>query len=331
MSSAIVVTSINHPTKCMAAFAAGAQEHRYDLIVVADAKSPQEYRLAGTTYLTVEEQLQKYPKLANLIPYNSYSRKNIGYLHAACGGVKHLVDTDDDNAPYESFWRPRRPVCRGNPVGGAAWVNAYSYFTDLLIWPRGFPLDSVKDQPPPVKAAAEGFFCPIQQGLANLNPDVDAIYRLALPLPFSFDDRQDDIIIETGCWCPFNSQNTNWWAPAFPLLYLPSYCSFRMTDIWRSFVAQRVLWANEWNLSFYNATVYQERNEHNLLRDFADEIPGYLENRKICSALSELDLRGGNAHLRNDMMICYRRLVEMGVIGKEELHILDVWLEVFPD
>ena len=28
--------------------------------------------------------------------------------------------------------------------------------------------------------------CPIQQGLADRNPDVDAIYRLILPLPFSF-------------------------------------------------------------------------------------------------------------------------------------------------
>src|SRR3712207_7949160 len=28
--------------------------------------------------------------------------------------------------------------------------------------------------------------CPIQQGLADENPDVDAIYRLALPLPQNF-------------------------------------------------------------------------------------------------------------------------------------------------
>jgi hypothetical protein len=27
-----------------------------------------------------------------------------------------------------------------------------------------------------------------------------------------------------------------------PLLYLPSHCCFRMTDIWRSFIAQRCLW-----------------------------------------------------------------------------------------
>src|SRR5438270_335676 len=76
-------------------------------------------------------------------------------------------------------------------------------------------------------------YCPIQQGLADENPDVDAIYRLAFPLPLTFrTDRR--IALGGSAWCPFNSQNTTWTREAFPLLYLPSYCSFRMTDIWRS-------------------------------------------------------------------------------------------------
>ena len=34
-------------------------------------------------------------------------------------------------------------------------------------------------------------------------------------------------------------------------------------------------------MSFSDACVYQERNEHDLMRDFKDEIDGYLENEKI--------------------------------------------------
>ena len=56
-------------------------------------------------------------------------------------------------------------------------------------------------------------------------------------------------------WCPFNSQNTAWWRDAVPLLYLPAYCSFRMTDIWRSFVAQRIAWENGWRLLFHEPTI----------------------------------------------------------------------------
>ena len=47
-----------------------------------------------------------------------------------------------------------------------------------------------------------------------------------------------------------------------------------MTDIWRSFVVQRILWENEWRLSFHSLTAYQERNAPSLMRDFEDEISG---------------------------------------------------------
>ncbi|MBV5271274.1 MAG: DUF288 domain-containing protein, partial [Afipia sp.] len=80
------------------------------------------------------------------------------------------------------------------------------------------------------------------------NPDVDAIYRLTLPLPQSFREEQP-VALGRNVWCPFNSQNTTWWKEAAPLLYLPSFCSFRMTDIWRSFVAQRIAWENGWHIT----------------------------------------------------------------------------------
>ncbi|MHC4265647.1 MAG: STELLO glycosyltransferase family protein, partial [Planctomycetota bacterium] len=68
---------------------------------------------------------------------------------------------------------------------------------------------------------------------ADDNPDVDAVYRLTQRLPLTFrKDRR--LALGNGSKCPFNSQNTTWFPDAYPLLYLPAYCSFRMTDIWRS-------------------------------------------------------------------------------------------------
>ena len=169
--------------------------------------------------------------------------------------------------------------------------------------------------------------CPIQQGLADENPDVDAIYRLILPLPFDFED--GTVVLDKGVWCPFNSQNTTFWRPAFPLLYLPFHCSFRMTDIWRSFVAQRIGWENGWRLMFHGSTVFQERNEHDLMRDFAEEVPGYLNNEKIRRTLEDLALKGGEANLGDDLMTCYRALIAMEVVGKEEEALLAAWNEDF--
>ncbi|MHC4221249.1 MAG: STELLO glycosyltransferase family protein, partial [Planctomycetota bacterium] len=122
-------------------------------------------------------------------------------------------------------------------------------------------------------------------------------------------------------------QNTTWWPEAFELLYLPAYCSFRMTDIWRSFIAQKIAWLNNWAILFHEPTVRQERNEHNLLKDFADEVPGYLNNDNIRQALDSLDLKPGTEKIADNLRSCYEKLISMSLIGPDELKLLDVWLE----
>ena len=184
-------------------------------------------------------------------------RKNIGYLLAMREGANLIVETDDDNHPKPSFFgaRHRRVACAH--VVAPGWVNVYRYFSAAPMWPRGLPLDAVHAP----SAAYEDLHaaeldCPIQQGLADENPDVDAIYRLILPLPQHFrNDRR--VALATRVWSPFNSQNTSWWRDAFALLYLPSHCSFRVTDIWRSFVAQRIAWENGWAVLFDAPSVRQ--------------------------------------------------------------------------
>ena len=255
-----------------------------------------------------------------------YARKNIGYLLALREQANVIIETDDDNFPTEKFWSERRRDQTVNVVTDAGWVNVYRYFTDENIWPRGLPLDRIRSEIPPYESLTQELVdCPIQQGLADENPDVDAIYRLALPLPLSFrGDRR--VALRQGSWSPFNSQNTTWWRDAFPLLYLPAYCSFRMTDIWRSFIAQRIAWANDWAVLFHEPSVWQERNEHNLMRDFKDEVPGYLNNSEICAALEKLPIKRGLDSLSDNLRVCYEQLVRMELVGREELALLDGWI-----
>ena len=158
-----------------------------------------------------------------------------------------------------------------------------------------------------------------------MNPDVDAVYRLVMTLPQSFAEKAP-IALGKGSWSPFNSQNTTWFKDAFPLLYIPSYCSFRMCDIWRSFVALRICWANDWPVLFHEATVYQDRNEHDLLRDFGDEVEGYLNNALICEELAKLELKAGRDKLGENLRKCYGRLIDMGLIDEKERPLLDCWL-----
>jgi hypothetical protein len=321
----IVVTSISAPNPVLTALAQGAQTHGFNLIVIGDKKSPSDFVLDGCQFVSVEQQLKTQLSFAQLCPCNHYARKNIGYLLAIRDGSQYILETDDDNYPRTQFFTPRSRTVSAPTCRSKVWVNAYRYFTDHQIWPRGLPLDWVNAEVPGIESlATEALFCPIQQGLADENPDVDAIYRLILPLPVSFEAGRE--IILAGGWCPFNSQNTLWWPEAYPLLYLPAYCSFRMTDIWRSFVAQRICWENGWGISFFSSTVWQDRNEHRLMKDFEDEVSGYLHNSRIRNILEGVTLKSGVEALADNLRICYSALVRESLLAAEELSLLDAWL-----
>ncbi len=323
----LVVTSIASPNKILSKLASGSLKKEWEFIVIGDSSSPPNFNLEGCDFYSIERQLDSQFKFAQQCPKRHYARKNIGYLLAIQNKASTIIETDDDNMPCEEFWQPR--IRRQNVITATntGWLNAYSYFTTANIWPRGFPLDEILcNQPDWDSLAVTQVDCPIQQGLADGNPDVDAIYRLTMPLPQYFrKDRR--LALAHGAWCPFNSQNTTWWPDAYPLLYLPAYCSFRMTDIWRSFVAQAIAWINGWSILFHEPTVWQDRNEHNLMKDFSQEIDGYLKNREICLTLENLKLEPGTDKIMDNMRICYEQLVKISVIPSEELSLLDIWLD----
>jgi hypothetical protein len=99
-----------------------------------------------------------------------------------------------------------------------------------------------------------------------------------------------------------------------------------MTDIWRSFVAQRIAWENGWGVLFNGPDVRQERNDHNLMRDFADEVPGYLNNRAIGEHLTALKLSAGPENIGDNLVRCYEELVRLALVGTEEIPLVKAWV-----
>ena len=319
-----VVTTIQRPTKAVLDFDRVLKREGVALVVVGDRKGPDSFDLKGASFLSLQEQLRSDFSLAGLLPENHYARKNIGYLYAIAQGSNCIYETDDDNAPLNG-WSVREKSLAAAAVSAKGWVNAYSFFTSENIWPRGFPLDEVVGAKTPMRGELREVEAPIQQGLANSSPDVDAVWRLILDRPFQFDNAES-IYLQPGSWCPFNSQSTWWWPEAFPLMYLPSYCSFRMTDIWRSFIAQRCLWEMGYGVVFHAPEVMQERNEHNLMRDFVDEIPGYTRNKELVAVLEGLPLEGGLDTACNNLKLCYEALISRNFFPRKELDLIEAWL-----
>lgn len=329
MNRWIVITTIHQPQAVIRAVADLCQTSDWQCVVVGDKKTPKDWQSAPIHYLSVEAQRDQYPELADLLPYHHYCRKNIGYLYAIRQGADCILETDDDNLPLPSFGRDIESEVTGELVGNSRWVNVYRYFTDRLIWPRGNPLDTIHHQGERITTSLES--CPIQQFLADSDPDVDAIYRLLYRDEVYFAQRAP-VILQTGSWCAFNSQNTLFWKEFFPALYLPCHVSFRMTDIWRSFVAQVVLWSERKKLCFAAPTVRQIRNQHNLLHDFADEVVGYLNNHKICDILQNTAQGWTDSmSIAQKIQSAWEALCQHQLVAERELIILTNWMDAIQE
>ncbi len=342
----LVITTINSPNSTILEIAKGCEARNINLIIVGDKKTPSDFSLKYGDYYSVEDQLKLGFEYAKICPFNNYVRKNIGYLIALKEGADLIIETDDDNIPLPNFWElPEKENLVLTTDEKDSFFNVYDYFLQdekanevvkeakhaTRCWPRGFPLECIKRD---MKNIHQGDFkrekslTPIQQDLANLDPDVDAVYRLTSELPVNFKSRES-LALGHFNWSPFNSQNTRWFEEAFPLLYLPATCPFRMTDIWRSYIAQRIGWNYGWKVLFRKASVYQERNYHNLLNDFELEIDGYLNYSKMKSALTEMPLSEGVEAMNENLLKCYEVFIKEKLFSEGETTLLKAWLKDF--
>ena len=319
---AIVVTTINPPTEGIKTLTGRG----WDVYVVGDKYTPGDWDCDGTCFFPIDG-LTEFD-LEEHLPTSHYSRKNIGYLAAMHDGAEAIYETDDDHLLYDYALDELSESLSARTPFEAGWLNVYDEFTDGFMWPRGFPLQEVNIPSPYVSTTTWSVNCPIQQFLVDGDPDVDAVYRMTRAGASTWNPGSSPLALGYGTFSPFNSQNTLWYPSAYPYMYLPSYVSFRVTDIWRSFIAHRCIAEDGDYVAFRSPNARQDRNPHDLLKDFEDEIPGYLLNAKIVDKLWSLDLRGMKPTER--LLYCYARLAAIGAIKSQEIPLVDAWISDLP-
>lgn len=316
----IVITTINSTTRAIETFAA---KDEWKLLLVGDRKTPTFDGSGSFDTLSVKDQSTLTYRVLDTLPFDHYARKNLGYLRAIEQRATVIADTDDDNLPYDNWGQVSFGKFEGKVLLGPPICNVYSYFTDEAIWPRGIPLThictgrhlNILDD------CHERVW--VWQGLSDHEPDVDAIYRLVFGKSVKF-QQKPPIVLFPGIWSPFNSQNTIWHINAFPYLYLPVTVSFRHTDILRSYVAQRGLWALGAGIGFSSATTFQDRNRHDLMQDFVSEVEVYVKAERTIEMLSNLDLIGNPLE---DIKIMYEALIRHGIVEDREIESVKAWVE----
>ncbi len=319
----IIITSIFPPTKAVMLF---SQVSDWNLIVVGDKKTEEGWSHRNVDFISVSDQEKMTSPFAKSLPWNSYTRKNIGYAHAISQGAEVIYDTDDDNIPLDNWIREPSFNAQLEMVTDPPFVNMYSFFTEKHVWPRGLPLQYILGCKPVTAMVKSQVEIGVWQFLADEDPDVDAIYRLTNNDQVYF-KRRDPLFLKEGICCPFNSQNTYFRREVFPLLYLPTTVTFRFTDILRGLVAQPILWAAGYRLGFGEATVVQKRNPHNYLNDFESEVPGYLfaeDVLKLATANVSAD-----RSISQNMLTVYQALVTMRIVTEKEIELLKLWLNNF--
>lgn len=298
-----VITSIFYPARLVRQL---CELPDWCTVVVADMKSPNESEYNAIlfsdrqphcfVYLTVAKQLELDYEILHFLPFNSFGRKNIGYVFATHHGAHVIYDTDDDNEIGDMdlfhYWSNQGWLHENISLNWrTSGSNPYlSLGAEYGIWPRGLPLDSIKTGYKSTRIesfASRNRVCMIQS-LANREPDVDAIYRLTnirYPISFYPETRYSACVLDYGVLAPFNAQATMFFRDAVYSMLLPVTVHGRVSDIWRGYIAQSIK-TIDCELVFSAPWVTQIRNAHNYLADFDAEIPLYTQATALVQHLS---------------------------------------------
>lgn len=314
----IVLTTINKETQAVKQF---KMLPGSAVIIIGDAKTP-----AYEGVITLEAQRKMDYKILHYLPENNYARKNIGYLIAAQKGGDIIFESDDDNIPITPFKQmPSFELECATTLMHRGFINAYRWFTDKKIWPRGYPLGRIlkdKNQPNDTFGIQKNKIG-VWQAMADGNPDVDAIYRLTIGKDIIF-YRNSPIALNEGCYCPFNSQSTFWRRELFPLMYLPAFVTMRFTDILRGYIAQCIMQYFGYRLGFCSSVVYQQRNEHNLMDDFMLEQDCYIWAESLPTIINKSI--GEAKTISSALLNVYYGLLHYKIVSQRELQLLECWL-----
>jgi hypothetical protein len=321
-----VVTTINKPTDSVKSV---ASLKGWCLVIVGDTKTADNYlELAGLAnrpdiiFLSVTHQKEISNDFVKLIPFRSFARKNIGFLFAIRHGAKSIFDFDDDNVlltqqhddnafmpPIGSrmleldksksimlrYLKPKDAATAtptpktSHAFNPLPWMNPSTTGT----WPRGFPLEDIKDLAPTTALPQVAFgslrlsSVGVIQAVCNGDPDVDAVYRLTRPLPFTFDSSPKalKLLVPMDSYAPYNAQATTHMYDAFWGLLLPHTVPGRVTDIWRSYFTQRIMHDLNLALVYAPPLVTHTRTPHNYIADMQAEHALYMQTTALLQFL----------------------------------------------
>ena len=323
-----VVTTINAPTQSIYNV---LNQTKLCLVIVADLKTPTKKYLAlekkhdVVSFLSVEDQkaMQDF-EITSELPWNHFGRKNLGFVYAIQHGAKVVFDFDDDNElisnipsmiKNQSWW-----VADNTQV-----FNPYPTFVNLadVAWPRGFPLTQIQNistwKVP--SYSTNNANIGVVQSLANHDPDMDSIWRLTRKLPLNFESNKR-VVLPPGTYSSYNAQATIHYALWGMLL--PVSVHGRVSDIWRSYIMQRLMHDVGQVIGFVSPFVKQVRNEHSYQGDYMSERPLYEKTEALIQVVSQW--KGRSNKFEERFVELFVELYERNFIELKDVYLAQKWI-----
>lgn len=337
-----VCTTIHAPTQAILDF---VKSQEWAIIIIGDqGMAPFHVDGPFTVFLnsSSQEQLRRdFKELYELLPWRHFGRKNLGYLFAIMHGAELIWDFDDDNYLKDERFPEIPQNDKGVYTVEIDFVSAHtncSSFNPLPLmggpahpvpmWPRGYPLNHIK-APCNYTLTRGGDLSKVAifQSLADHEPDVDGIFRLSRPVPMYFyadNNSKATLIMSPGFYSPYNAQATLITRPAFWSLLLPISVHGRVSDIWRSYIAQRLLSDVGRTVAFTAPMVKQLRNVHNPLADMKAEDDLYFKSLPLLHLLMEWKSTAVSLPGRYEELIL--ELYAREYLGEEDVRVSQEWL-----
>ena len=296
------------------------------VLVVGDEKSPDELSLNSSRfiYLSMSKQSSLTFEVVGRTPKNTICRKNIGYLYAIMNGAKVILDMERDSIsiplelPIEEQKAPfTRPVLDEDMEIVVLTHKEPPKQSESIVWnpyqsdtsrPRGFPIDYKQSLTKNTYSVTTKTCYPIiQQFLHNNTTSKQASTKVVLP---------------HAVFAPYDARSTVHLHEAFWSLLLPNTVSELRSDVWRSYIAQSLLYLiPDACVMFTSPAVYDQQNHLNNHTDLNPESP---ITSKLLYSLRYLPLRFDT--FEDALSLMYDQLREEGILDLDDVEYVRAWI-----
>ena len=276
MKIALVTTTINVPEVLRLYRAHGPE---VGIFVAGDEKTPYLLHLKDEIdfYYYYPDGDDHRWACSKLIGKNCIQRRNIAFLHALKWGADIIVSIDDDNIPLDClYFNEFKEVLtqRFNGLVAKERINWFDPGKLLLphVTQRGIPHDS---EPYTEIGFGTNLKVGVAQGLCLGDPDINAYERVSnMPnVTGVCEIARAGIVVDPYTKTAFNTQSTAFVRELVPALLLAPQFK-RHDDIYAALICRRVMYFTGHHVHYGRPFVYQQRNDHDLIKDLENEVWG---------------------------------------------------------